>query len=341
MPLTIKDIARDTNLSTATISKYLNGKKISPENYARIEQSIQRLGYTPNKSAQTLRVKSTSTICILLPNITNYFDGELCTHIEEYFRNFNYSTIISSYDNDLQNQDQNLQLLHNSKVDGVILVPYDIYSTYMPSLLTRDRIPFVYLNQKLSIPYADSVTSANYDSALNLTKSAIAGQYTHIYITTNAPSTYTSAERIRGITDACQSCGFPANSLFYYDSLMHSKTTMNAFINTLRSSSNKKIIFSLEYDISLEVLAELNTADVMIPADTAFVSFDDDDVFSVYDPPITCVAQSSRELGQAAAKLLHQRISGDTSDFPTNIKVETSLICRHSTPHFPRASQRV
>jgi len=75
MNVTINDIARATGLSTATISKYINHKKIREENRILIEKAIQELGYTPNRNAQLLRAKNTHTIGILISDLGNYFWG--------------------------------------------------------------------------------------------------------------------------------------------------------------------------------------------------------------------------------------------------------------------------
>ena len=85
MNVTINDIARATGLSTATISKYINHKKIREENRILIEKAIQELGYTPNRNAQLLRAKNTHTIGILISDLGNYFWGELVNSIIKHF----------------------------------------------------------------------------------------------------------------------------------------------------------------------------------------------------------------------------------------------------------------
>ena len=86
MNVTINDIARATGLSTATISKYINHKKIREENRILIEKAIQELGYTPNRNAQLLRAKNTHTIGILISDLGNYFWGELVNSIIKHSR---------------------------------------------------------------------------------------------------------------------------------------------------------------------------------------------------------------------------------------------------------------
>ena len=97
MNVTINDIARATGLSTATISKYINHKKIREENRILIEKAIQELGYTPNRNAQLLRAKNTHTIGILISDLGNYFWGELVNSIIKHFTDHGYTVIVCSF----------------------------------------------------------------------------------------------------------------------------------------------------------------------------------------------------------------------------------------------------
>ncbi len=85
MKVTIKDIAKETGLSTATVSKYLNNIKIQENNRILIEAAIEKLGYRPNRSAQILRSKKTRTIGILISDLGNYFWGSVIGTISHYF----------------------------------------------------------------------------------------------------------------------------------------------------------------------------------------------------------------------------------------------------------------
>ena len=96
MKVTIKDIAKETGLSTATVSKYLNNIKIQENNRILIEAAIKKLGYRPNRSAQILRSKKTRTIGILISDLGNYFWGSVIGIISHYFASQQYTVITLS-----------------------------------------------------------------------------------------------------------------------------------------------------------------------------------------------------------------------------------------------------
>lgn len=85
MKITIKDIANDTGLSPATISKYLNHKRIHPGNKALIEASIQKLGYVPNQAAQALCSCKSNTVTLVLCDLGAYFWGNFISAVTRFF----------------------------------------------------------------------------------------------------------------------------------------------------------------------------------------------------------------------------------------------------------------
>ena len=97
MKTTIKDIAKSTGLSTATISKYLNNKPISQANQELIQNAIQKLHYEPNLAAQSLRSGKTNLIGLIISDIGNYFWGPLIANLTQIFSQSGYTVIVRSY----------------------------------------------------------------------------------------------------------------------------------------------------------------------------------------------------------------------------------------------------
>ena len=149
MNVTINDIARATGLSTATISKYINHKKIREENRILIEKAIQELGYTPNRNAQLLRAKNTHTIGILISDLGNYFWGELVNSIIKHFTDHGYTVIVCSFFFEHQKEIDTIQDIISQHFDGVIMLP-SCWHDDLYQLLQNAGIPVVLLDQTFS-----------------------------------------------------------------------------------------------------------------------------------------------------------------------------------------------
>ena len=86
MAVTIKDVARETNLAISTISKYMNGGNVKPQNRVLIEAAVQRLGYQPNNAARGLRSAKTYTVGIAIDSLESQFLAKITAHIEKFLK---------------------------------------------------------------------------------------------------------------------------------------------------------------------------------------------------------------------------------------------------------------
>lgn len=157
MKVTIKDIARETGLSLATISKYLNHKKINEKNQRRIEEAIAHLNYKPNHTAQILRSRHTMTVAILISDLGNYFWGPIISSVSQYFVKYGYTVITCSFCHDEETEIQAIQDLIVRNIDGVIMLPYNSRDNHYHLLLDQN-IPVVVLDQNPGA--ADQIQSA-------------------------------------------------------------------------------------------------------------------------------------------------------------------------------------
>ena len=330
MGTTIKDIARDTNLSLATISKYLNGKKILPENQKLIEESIERLGYIPNKQAQMLRSRRTNTICILLPVISDYFWGSICSYVEEYMQRHNYSTIISTYDPSSQDQSEVYRHLVSAQVEGVIIVSLDLQRSNLFTLLKSNNIPYIYLDQVMTEPAGDSVTSDNCYSAYCTTKYLLERGHRRVGVIGGDIDSYTTIERIRGFRSACREFSIPEQDQIVMCGDFTAETSGKLFKKLMSQQNPPTAVFLLGYFMTVSAIQQLDNLSIRIPEDLSLISFDDDEIFSAFDPPISVVVQDLAQMGTEASRLLLKRIQGDYSDFPRTKIIKTHFIERSS-----------
>src|SRR5688572_6912810 len=99
---TIKDVAKLADVSVGTVSRYLNGYKIKEENRKKIENAIAALNFKSNPIARGLRTNKTYTIGVLIPRITDIFCTQVIEGIEEILNPLNYSIVVCSANDDLQ-----------------------------------------------------------------------------------------------------------------------------------------------------------------------------------------------------------------------------------------------
>lgn len=330
MGCTIKDIAKDTNLSLATISKYLNNKKISDENREKIRKSIDKLGYVPNIQAQTLRSKSTNTIAILLPEISDYFWGEVCNYVETYMRNNGYSTLIISYNDEIDNPEKICQQIISTHIAGVIILPQNKGTQPIAKVLKQHNIPTVSIDQRLPDIDIDSVTSNNYQSSFDVIQYFVRHCHKRIAVLSRDTGNTSIEERVHGIQDACKKLNISSHDFHIYNCDLTTNNMRDTIKKIFSAAEHPTAVFALTFDLTLLMIQHLDSLHLKIPYDFSLISFDDAEIFRAYNPPITVVEQNKRDISIHAGELLLQRLHGDFSHFPCNLEISTEFIERES-----------
>ncbi|CCQ24195.1 Catabolite control protein A [Listeria monocytogenes N53-1] len=108
MNVTIYDVAREANVSMATVSRVVNGNpNVKPVTRKKVLDVINQLGYRPNAVARGLASKRTTTVGVIIPDISNVFYAELARGIEDIATMYKYNIILSNSD---ENEDKELQV---------------------------------------------------------------------------------------------------------------------------------------------------------------------------------------------------------------------------------------
>lgn len=322
MKITIKDIAKETGLSLATISKYLNNKKIQEKNRLIIEDAINRLDYKPNRTAQLLRSKRSMTIAILTSDIGNYFWGNLISTITQYFKQYDYVVITCSYYHNYHLEEELIQDMISKHVDGIVLLPFNATDKLYP-LLQEAGIPVVVIDQipdlSTSAP-VDCVVSDNYGGGCCLANYLISKGHRDIFVMEPILHSSSIQQRISGIQD----------TLGHYNVIPYIPECSNIFSNhqhiinigrkrfqelAAMSTHPTAVIFT-NYATAMGGLMEANALGFAISEEISIVCFDDDPLFSSMHPPITSVQQDLQKIGETTSEILLHRIEGDYTDFP-------------------------
>ena len=141
--VTIYDVAREAKVSMATVSRVVNGNNnVRKETREKVLAVIDRLHYQPNAVAQGLASKRTTTVGLIVPDLTNMHFAELSKGIDDIATMYKYNILLSSVGNTLLNEDQVIQNLLNKQVDGVIYMS-NLMSESAQEIFKRTNTPVV------------------------------------------------------------------------------------------------------------------------------------------------------------------------------------------------------
>ena len=164
MAATIKDIREKTGLSLATISKYLNGGNVLPENREKIEDAIKSLHYEVNEIARGLVTNRTRTVGVVVFSVESLFNGILLHHTGDILRQAGYGMLICDSGNNPDREAENIRFLLSKKVDGILAVPYSRSGEFLGPA-REAGVPVVLLDRDLDEGGYDCVRIDNRLSA--------------------------------------------------------------------------------------------------------------------------------------------------------------------------------
>jgi LacI family transcriptional regulator len=318
--VTIRHVARQAGVSTATVSHVLNNTRfVSEETRARVLQAIRDLHYFPSAVARGLATQETKAVGIILSDIANPFYTTLFKGVEHELAPLGYDLILANTGGQPETQEHSLQVLLAKQVDGIILAP-TIQPSPMLQLLKQKGMPIVCVDRPSPGVDLPLVEVNNRQAAFEATSHLIADGHRRIGVILGLG---TSADRLAGYVQAMEYNGLSVVEPFLYRGNSTLETGREGIKALLSLPTPPTAVFSANNLMALGALHALRELGLRCPEDVALVGFDDTAWADILSPPLTVVAQPVKQLGQTVAELLH-RLMGD--DFPPDIAL------RHTFP---------
>jgi LacI family transcriptional regulator len=323
MPATIRDIKEYTGLSLATISKYLNGGNVLPENRVKIEKAIKELHYEVNEIARGLVTNKTRTVGILVFSISSPFTGMILHHVGNALRKRGYGMLIVDSCDDKEIEKKNVKYLISRKVDGIIVLPVASKGDFLAPAKSAG-IPVVLLDRALADAQYDCVRIDNRKSTYHAMQEFISRNHKRIAVIASERE-YTGRERFNGFMDAMRDAGLEV-PVEYQVRGTHSITSGYNGMKKLWTLKNRPTaVFMSNYEITLGAMLAMNESGFKCPDDISLLGFDDQLFFHVMQPQVYMVEQPMQAMGEKAVELLMRRINEETNESPMEIALGTSL----------------
>lgn len=332
--LSINDIASQLNVAKSTISFILNGKakekRISDELAERVLKYVKEKGYKPNQLAKSLSTGKTKMICLMVEKISDYFFSHIAYHLEELAYKSGYKIIYCSTENDPGKTRELINLFKDRQVDGYIITPPAGIEKDIMELI-NDEHPVVLFDRYFKGIETDYVVLDNYQGTYNAVAHLADKKYKNIAFITLQSEQSQMIDRESGYNDAVKKYGLTPIFLKipFENSAIATANEINLFIKGRREIDS--IVFATNY-LALSGVKAINDLDLQIPKDIGIIAFDDHDVFNVYKPAISAVAQPLETLAFELFRILLDKLENKVpiGQFK-KIIVSSKLILRNST----------
>lgn len=334
--VTIKDVAREANVSVATVSRVLNGSgPVSAETQHRIREIAGRLRYVPHGGARSLITARTDTLGVLLPDLYGEFFSEVIRGMDDTAQRNGFHLLISRAHADRHGIETAIRAMRG-RVDGVIAMSPDLDAESLLNL--PSTIPVVLL---CSVPRGkeiDSLTIQNCRGAREMVSHLVSLGHRRIAIIKGSARNYDAAERLRGYRIALREAGIAPEKSLERAGNFTEAGGYAAAMELVAMKARPTAIFAANDSMAIGALSALRESGIEVPEDIAVAGFDDIPLARYMDPPLSSVHVPICELGAKAVDLLLNGITHKNDHVRRREHVATKLVIRRSTD--TRASER-
>lgn len=307
---TIKDVAKKSGISIATVSKYLNGKPVRERSARQIEQAIEELDYHVNQTARGLRTTRSMLIGVVVDGL-NTFSGDIISILSEELEPYGYCVLVREIKQDEKRLQANMDFFINKGVDGIVIVSSYITSTMLEAYKGFHNI--VIVDNAFNDTAYDFVLSDNLSASYHAVEQFIMKGHKNIAIITDTNLIATVKERLNGYQRCLRDYELPIREEFILRGECNPQGGYSAFSQLAALLSRKErptaVLISSFY-MSIGALMAARDLGVAIPDTLSIICFDNFDVNNVSNPRLVCLEQPVHEIGITAAKLLLRRLQG-------------------------------
>lgn len=340
---TMTDVARSAGVSVATVSHVLNDTRpVLPHTRQAVLDAIDRLGYTPNTLARSLVTSRTRSIGLAVSAISNPYFTEILQGVEAAAVAQGYSLLIADPHDDPEHERKVVQLLHERRVDGMIVAP-SANPRELLAYLGRHDVPAVFLDRLVDAPADgtprhDQVCAESAEPTARLVSHLTELGHRRIALVAGLPGLSTTRERVAGYRRGLAGAGLPYDERLVAHGDSESAGAERATARLLSLAARPTALVTANNTMTLGALRTLRERGLSVPGDLALCCFDDFAWADLFSPRLTAVAQPSREIGAQAVRILLERLASPgrparTVRLPCTFVHRTSCGCPEPPAH--------
>ncbi|MFJ9632833.1 LacI family DNA-binding transcriptional regulator [Streptomyces sp. NPDC101175] len=318
---TMADVARSAGVSVATVSHVLNDTRpVLPSTRQAVLSAIEELGYTPNTLARSLVTSRTRSIGLAVSAISNPYFTEILQGVEAGALEHGYSLLIADPHDDPEHELKVGRLLHERRVDGMIVAP-SADPGALVAYLGRHAVPTVFLDRVVeaspagragaldsALPF-DQVCAENIEPTAQLVTHLAGLGHRRIGLVAGRPGLSTTGERIAGYRHGLAAAGLPYDERLLAHGDSESAAAERATATLLALAAPPTALVTANNAMTIGALRALRERGLSVPGDLALCCFDDFVWADLFEPRLTAIAQPSKEIAAEAVRLLLERLA--------------------------------
>ncbi|AJA49262.1 catabolite control protein A [Clostridium pasteurianum DSM 525 = ATCC 6013] len=307
---TIKDVAKQSEVSVATVSRILNDLGgYSEDTRKRVIQVIDEIGYRRNDIARNLKIKSSNTIAVLMPKVGTNFYTEILNGIQDSAHNSGYSVIICNVGDNGDRTEEYIKIMIERQVDGIIVCSLPPEKSLIENIV-RVNIPVVLISTMYSgysIPYIKvDDYKASYAAVEYLIKM---GHRDIAMLGGNPLDPIAGIPRLQAFIDALRNNKLKVKENLIKHNGFSFKDGITSMEQLLKEKEKFTAIFASCDEIAIGAISVAHKTGLKIPEDISIIGYDGTQIGEMCYPPLTTLVQPFYDMGEKAVKILEKKIS--------------------------------
>jgi LacI family transcriptional regulator len=328
--VTLEDVAKLAGVNKATASRALNPTSRSLVNNhtaLRVTEAAKTLGYVRNLTARSLRVKTTMTVGVIIPDLTNPIFPPMVRGIENYLSLHGYTVLMADTDESAEAEDKAITSLIERRVDGLIVATGTDDREAIPRLFSLG-MPVVLANRgagKVQYPLVIGDDTAGIFAAVTHLKDLGHRKIVHI---TGPQNFSTTQNRARAFTQACLE--MKLNGRIIVATGLRAEGGETVMDGELEKGRDFTAVVATTDLLALGALRSLRRHNLNCPKEVSVVGFNDMPFADEFSPGLTTVRVPLNQIGEEAARLLVRRLGGEEVSAQA-VTLPVTLVVRKST----------
>ncbi len=334
--VTLKQIAKELDVSISTVSKSLkNSSEISEDTRQKVQAFAKLYNYKPNLIALSLKNRKTKTIGIIIPEIIHHFFATVISGIEQYANEKGFNVMVCLSDESFDKEVINMELLANGSIDGFIMSlskeTQQKKDFHHIAEVINQGMPVVMFDRVTNEILCDKVIIDDVHAAFNAVQFLIDKGFKKIGLITTIDYVSVGKLRTDGYIKALKN-----NNLKFDESLILKVEDIDNCVNEIElllKNNTIDAVFAVNELFAVTAIKTAHKLGMKIPKDISIIGFTDGIISKYSSPSITTVSQNGIKMGNKAAKMLIDRLESSEQDeehYKTEV-IETHLVEREST----------